>query len=117
MPVWRISPIADEPTCTLTSWSVLETERHERHLCGYALERREGRVTSAIVAFDPKTASATTTSGRIYRLEGRPGTDSDAEYVKARWLRVNASAEHRDVTTEVWASISACRSEAAGGQR
>lgn len=114
MPVWRIAPIADEPSSTLTSWSAFETEREERHLCGYALEAREGRVTSAIATFDPETASATTSSGRIYRLKGRPGVDSDAEYVKARWLRVNASAEHLDVTAEFWASISACRAAAAG---
>lgn len=110
MPVWRIAPIAEEPSCTLTSWNVFETERQERHLCGYALESREGRVTSAIATFDPEQASAATRSGRIYELRGRPGANADAEYVKATWLRVNASTEHRDVTEEFWASINACRS-------
>lgn len=113
MPVWRIAPIAEEPSSTLTSWSVFETERQERHLCGYALGSREGRVTSAVATFDPERASATTSSGRIYKLKGRPGANPDAEYVKARWLQVNASSEHRDVTAELWASISACRAAGA----
>lgn len=114
MPVWRIAPIADEPSSTLVSWSAFETERQERHLCGYAQESREGRVTSAIETFDPERTSATTRSGRIYKLVGRPGADPDAECPKARWLSVNGSTEHRDVTAELRESIRACHDAAAG---
>ena len=30
-----------------------------------------------------------TLSGRSYRLEGSPGTDDDADFVKRAWLRFN----------------------------
>lgn len=113
MPLWPIAPIAQQPSSTLTSWNVFETERQERHLCGYAIDAGEGRVTSAIVKFDPAKGAAVTSSGRVYRLKGCPGVNADAEYVKANWLRLNSVLEHQDVTKEVWASIQADR---AGGQ-
>lgn len=107
MPIWRLTPVTEMPNSTLAAWRVLETDTGARHLCGYASREREGRVTSAVVTFDPARSSATTSSGRVYRLVGRPGHDADAEYVLQRWLAVNAPRTITDVTDEAWASIQA----------
>lgn len=114
MPIWRVTPVAEMPTSTLAAWRVIQTETSERHLCGYAPREREGRVTSAIATFDPATASAITSTGRVYRLAGRPGRDADAAYVLARWLVVNGVESIEDVTEEVWAAIQAAGRDAEG---
>jgi hypothetical protein len=105
MPIWRVTPVTEMPTSTLASWRVFQTETGERHLCGYASREREGRVTSAIATFDPATASAITSTGRVYQLVGPPGRDADAVYVLQYWLVVNRVQSIDDVTEEVWAAI------------
>lgn len=86
MCVWSISPIEDEPETTLYGWHIFETPAGTRHFCGYARAQREGRVSSAVIAFDPATMSGRTASGRVYRLEGPRGSHPDADYVKSAWL-------------------------------
>lgn len=61
----------------------------------------EGRVSSRIVDFDRSTGICTTESGNRYALAGKPGADSDAEYVWQRWCRVSSVFEWADVTVEV----------------
>ena len=112
MPVHCLQPVTDVPSSTLTSWSVFETASGDRHLCGYSTRDREGRVTSALVAFDPAAPSFTTSSGRVYRLVGAPGHDPDAEYVQRRWLAINGSPSTTDVTQAVWQEVQGAR---AGG--
>lgn len=56
-------------------------------------------------SFDPAAAQFVTLSARVYRIKGRPGLDSDAAYVWARWKRIAKVAEQRDVTHEVLAAI------------
>jgi len=112
MSLHRLQPVTDVPRSTLVSWSIFETATGERHLCGYSTRDREGRVTSALIAFDPVAPSFTTKSGRVYRLAGAPGHDPDAEYVQRRWLVINGSPDISDVTQEVWQSIQSAR---AGG--
>ena len=72
MPVWRIDSGTDEPHTTLEKWAVMALPNGDRHLVGYALEAREGRVSSRIQEFDPRTLLAKSRSGRVYRLRGRP---------------------------------------------
>lgn len=109
MPVYPLPSVTDMPTSTLVAWSVFETETAQRHLCGYSRREREGRVTSAVLAFDPATGSFTTSRGRVYRVEGQPGHDLDAEYVRGRWLAINGSPAIADVTQEVWNAIQDAR--------
>lgn len=86
MGIWNVASIEEEPTTTLHRWQVFETPDGTRHFCGYATAQREGRVSSAVVAFDPATMSGRTASGRVYRLEGPGGLHPDADYVKSFWL-------------------------------
>jgi hypothetical protein len=104
MPVWPIASVEDEPSTTLVRWSVWTTwPGEERHLVGWAVEDREGRVSSAVRAFDVRTLRATTRSGRVYELRGRPGNDLDAKYVWNQWKRLNDVERCSDVTKDVWA--------------
>lgn len=100
MSLWNTNPVNAEPVLTLCSWSVFQTEKGERHFVGYNDRGREGRVSSAITSFDKKTMTGRTSSGRLYALAGPSGYDSDAEYVKHRWIDINNVTEMVDVTKE-----------------
>ena len=69
---------------------------------GYALEAREGRVSSADKSFDINQLRATTRKGRVYQLSGVPGVDSDAEYVWRLWASINKESTWADVTALVY---------------
>jgi hypothetical protein len=99
--VWATAPVDEQPELTLGCWSVRQLPNKERHFVGWCQENREGRVSSAIVEFDPQTKRGRTKSGRVYELSGRPGRDGDAEYVWERWLRINSESAWTDVTAEV----------------
>jgi len=106
--------VADEPETTLVGWQVMQLPDGDRHLVGYAIEAREGRVSSRVETFDPSRLRAVTGSGRVYRLNGHPGGNSDAEYVWRRWQRINAVSDYDDVTQQVWAAH--CRLAGAGAE-
>lgn len=102
--VWTIASVKDEPETTLTNWQVLELPNGDRHLVGYAVEDREGRVSSRVQVFDNKSLCGVTSSGRVYRLKGRPGIDKDAECVWRTWARINQASQFSDVSSAVWAA-------------
>lgn len=92
-------PVTVEPVVEMSPWLVLEVRPSgERHLCGWS--GREGRVSSPLQAFDADTRTATTRSGRLYRLAGAPGTDQDADWVWRGWCRVNRVESWTDVSAE-----------------
>jgi hypothetical protein len=101
MPIWKTPPVSVQPELTLIRWSVFETETGERHFVGYCIENREGRVSSAICAFDPKRFCGVTQSGRAYKLSGPAGKDPDALYVWSRWKVANGVKSTRDVSDEL----------------
>lgn len=103
MPAWLIAPVEDEPETSLAQWQVMELPNGDRHFVGYAVEDREGRASSAVVVLDTATMCGVTASGRVYRLQGRPGYHADAEYTWRRWARINGASEWKDVSAEVWA--------------
>ncbi len=72
-----------------------------RHLVGYVRQNREGRLSSAILEFDPEQRIGHTSTGRTYGLTGDPGWDEDARYVFHRWMASFGIGEWRDVTDEV----------------
>jgi ATP-dependent Lon protease len=113
MPLRHIS-IAEGRASTLRRWSVHEVklaafEAPTRHLVGYALEAGEGRVSSPIIELDSSTRRARTSSGRVYALDGEPGSHPDGEYVFERWQRIQEAQVLRDVTSETLAELDRAR--------
>jgi hypothetical protein len=96
MPVWSTIPVDEQPEITLIQWRVFEASNGNRYFNGWAIENREGRVSSAIIEFDNETMRGRTSSGRVYQLKGRQGYSVDAQYVLGVWLKVN---------NETWDSI------------
>ena len=98
--IHRIQPVATEPETGMSQWTMyLVTDVHgdkTRHLVGSA--NGEGRVTSPIKAIDTGRRTATSESGRLYRLLGDSGSDSDARYVFDNWLQLTQTRVVRDVT-------------------
>ncbi len=85
----RIAPVSVEPSTRLTQWQIAlvrdDQGKRTRHMVGWA--EYEGRVSSPITSFDPKTGVAFSLSGRRYQLSGPSGRDRDADYVWERWKR------------------------------
>ncbi len=105
MPLWKAAPVDAQPEMHLLRWQVFETDHAGRHFIGWSQEERSGRVSSAILEYDPLQKRGKTLSGRIYQLEGPPGRDEDALYVWEHWHRVNGVTCVTDVTSE-YSSVS-----------
>lgn len=101
MPIWAVAGVDVQPEITLVRWRVIELPNNCRHFVGYALENREGRVSSRIEKFDFENVRGITSSGRVYALRGRPSRDSNAEYVFDAWLQSNSIEQYADVTKEI----------------
>lgn len=107
--VWASAPVSERPEVVLTSWRIYEVAlpggtKCTRHFVGYNTYEREGRVSSAIVQFDPATMCGVTQSGRVYELRGKSGRDGDADYTWNRWKGINGVTEAVDVTGEIKSS-------------
>ncbi len=92
MPVWSTIPVDEQPEITLVQWRVFEASDGKRYFNGYAVENREGRVSSTIIEFDHDTMRGRTRTGRVYQLSGRQGYSTDANYVLGVWLQVNGES-------------------------
>jgi hypothetical protein len=90
MSVWKVASINEEPEITLTDWCVWQLPNGDRHFNGWNVNGKEGRVSSAIVYFDPRSMTGKTTSGRIYKLSGPPRTSLDGLYVWNAWCNINS---------------------------
>lgn len=99
--IWRVATVEEQPSLTLIRWSILETDAGTRHLVGFCPQNMEGRVSSAIVRFDPGSMRCITGSGRVYQMEGAPGYDDDGAYVWEAWMRINSVNAWIDVTGAV----------------
>ena len=100
--VHSIAAVTEEPVVILLNWRLYQVRDHkgsrQRHLVGCVQGGSGGRVTSALVRFDLTSATAVTSSGRMYRLKGSKGFDDDADYVWKVWQRINLSTHVRDIT-------------------
>lgn len=105
MPVWRTQPVSRQPQLTLTDWRVMQLHDGDRHLVGYCIENREGRVSSVVRKFDAAARALETGTGRVYRLSGPPGRSADADYVWRTWLEANQLTHAEDVSGEVYDAI------------
>jgi hypothetical protein len=102
MTIWATTPVDEVPELRLRDWAVYQCRlAGTRHFVGWNITEQEGRVSSAIQAFDAERRRGVTESGRVYELVGEPGRNRDAAYVWARWLRINGETEFDDVTDEV----------------
>lgn len=103
MTIFTIAPVSEQSEERIMHWSIkevlssFETEK-THHLVGYILWQRCGRVTSKIQAFDRSKMLVKTDSGRIYSLQGAPGSHPDADYVWRRWKVINDAQDEVDVT-------------------
>ena len=100
--VHSIASVTEEPVALLLNWRLYQVRDNkgsrQRHLVGCVQGGSGGRVTSALVTIDLTSATAVTSSGRMYRLKGPTGFDDDADYVWKVWQRINLSTHVRDVT-------------------
>ena len=98
--IHTIAPIGAEPETRISEWALyLVTNARgvrTRHLVGRA--NGEGRVSSPIKTIDVHTRTATSHSGRLYRLVGDSGFDYDGCYVFNTWLRATRTTVVREVT-------------------
>ncbi|MFM0223008.1 hypothetical protein [Paraburkholderia dipogonis] len=114
MTIHASSSVDDDPVVLLESWSIRESNTGARHFVGFNLAERDGRVSTAIISFDPITRTGVTATGRRYVLVGRAGFDRDAEYVWQWAVRQWRVQKWRDVTAEL---VADWRQPVQAGQR
>lgn len=95
--IWTTPPPSIEPEIMLLCWSVFELPSGSRHFVGYNAPHHEGRVSTAILAWNAERRQGITRSGRRYRLVGSPGQDADGLYV---WSHLSKGSAYVDVTSE-----------------
>jgi hypothetical protein len=101
MAIWKTIPVREQPSLTLSNWGVMQMPEGGRHFVGWCIENLEGRVSSTIREFDPKNLKGVTSTGRVYQLQGAPGLNDDAEYVRNQWLSLYRNPHWSDVTGEI----------------
>ncbi|MFM0543709.1 hypothetical protein PQR29_03165 [Paraburkholderia strydomiana] len=72
MPRLPVPLSAVEPDVYLSRWRIFETDDGLKRLVGYD-SVDQGRVSSALVEFNPKASHVQTSDGLTYRLLGEPG--------------------------------------------
>ena len=90
---------------TLVHWQAFRIPSGAIHLVGYCVERNEGRASTALVSFDPRSRRCTTESGRVYVLSGPPGSDGDARCVWSRFKSVYDIVDDVEVTMEMASAL------------
>ncbi len=100
--VWKTPDVTEQPIINLERWRAFEILegplQGERHLVGYNMDDREGRVSTAIISFDLTKRVCLTASGRIYHLVGPSGYDPDGDFVWQLWARAHRISA-RDVSS------------------
>jgi hypothetical protein len=105
-----LSTAAERPTLTMSHWSIWELQlswltSRTRHLVGRVVEEGCGKVSSTVVAIDAERRTVTTETGRVYVLQGPPGTDPDAAYTLHGFIRMHGASSETDVTAELVAQL------------
>jgi hypothetical protein len=89
---------------TLRRWRVVEVVMPDgacnRHVWGHDVTHNMGRASSAIREFDADGMTATTRSGRNYKLQGLPGNSRLGEHAWIKWCNDNGVVSKQDVTHE-----------------
>jgi len=71
-----------------------------RHVWGHDVTNDAGRASSGIKEFDLEAMTATTHSGRVYKLVGAPGHARSGEQAWNNWCNINGVVSAVDVTSE-----------------
>ena len=79
---------------------VLPNGTRSRHVYGHDVANDIGRSSTAIMKFDIHTMTATTQSGRIYKLAGAPGNAILGERTWREWCESHGVVTEADVTHE-----------------
>jgi hypothetical protein len=102
MPINKVPDGFKNPA--LRRWRVMEVVSkngvRSRHVWGHDVANDAGRVSSGIKEFDLEAMTATTDSGRVYKLVGAPGKARSGEKAWQGWCDVNGVASAVDVTAE-----------------
>ncbi|WP_227814120.1 hypothetical protein [Nitrogeniibacter aestuarii] len=101
MPIWGTTDVELQPELILISWSIMLVNGVDWHFVGYAPQNYEGRTSSRIEEFDLANHVGRSKSGRLYRLNGGPGYNSDAEYTFRRWCDINSVQSVEEITDRV----------------
>jgi hypothetical protein len=99
------SEIPNDPgEISLRRWRVTEIEAPDgvrsRHVWGHDVTHNQGRASSAIIEFNKDTMTATTRSGKLYKLVGLPGNSRIGRSAWSKWCRDNGIVSDRDVTDD-----------------
>jgi hypothetical protein len=102
MPINKIPGSFKSPE--IRRWRVMEvvskTGARSRHIWGHDVANDAGRASSGIKEFDLEAMTATTHSGRVYKLVGAPGKARSGEKAWQGWCQVNGVVSAVDVTAE-----------------
>jgi hypothetical protein len=99
MSVWRTAPVQDHPVVRLVDWKIIRVSAKGEdtiHFVGFDQDNREGRVSSAILKMRRNSENEMigfTSTGREYKAQGAQGTNSESEYVLARWVKLHGFSE------------------------
>lgn len=91
--VWRTASVSDEPEIRLVNWDIKKDTAGNGHFVGTRPDDGSGRVSPAIVEFDPERGRGRTQSGRVYELLGPRGYSSNGEYVWSLYKVANDITE------------------------
>ena len=86
MPTWELPSTTEQPSITITRWTVVRLVEIDGNLeadllYGWDPQNGCGRLSTKIVESDPTNQTVVTMSGRRYTLVGPPGNDPDGEHV------------------------------------
>jgi len=95
--------VCEQPCVTLLRWRIYEVLGSDHFLVGHVVETGRERVTTPVVTLDVREMRATSSSGRLYVLEGGPDKGNTAAYVWHWWSTGNTLGPWRDVTDDIWA--------------
>src|SRR5215469_503973 len=98
MSIYLSAGVDDVPQIYLECWSIRQTGTGDRHFVGFNIANRDGKVSSRIIELDCTRRVGVTASGRRYRLLGRAGYNSDAEYVWNWYVKNHHIESWEDVT-------------------
>lgn len=102
MPINRIPDSFKSPE--IRRWRVMEVESktgaRSRHIWGHDVANDAGRASSGIKEFNLEAMTATTYSGRVYKLIGAPGKARSGEKAWQGWCQANGVVSVVDVTAE-----------------
>jgi ATP-dependent Lon protease len=103
MPILNVESVPSEREVTMVQWSIREvvwsdTDRKSQHVVGFIQQEEKWHVSARVEKFDRQAKRIRTSDGRVYHLDGPPGTSDEAEHVWLDWKDQHDVHEESDVT-------------------